>query len=65
METEGSSSHLFDNNVCCVCFRTYEVDLEEDTWVKCVCQCWIHEDCYSEVVMDKHGRELICPYCVV
>ena len=69
METEGSSSHLFDdNNVCCVCFRTYEEDLEEETgflWVKCVCQRWIHEDCYSEVVMDKHGRELICPYCVV
>ena len=55
-------------NVCCVCFRTYEEDLEEETgllWVKCVCKCWIHEDCYSEVVMDKQGRELICPYCVV
>ena len=32
METEGSSFHLFDdNNVCCVCFRTNEGDLEEDT----------------------------------
>ena len=55
-------------NVCCVWFRTYEEDLKEETgllWVKCVCKRWIHEDCYSEVVMDKQGRELICPYCVV
>ena len=67
METEGSSANI-DSNVCCVCFRTYEEDQEEETgfsWVKCVCQRWVHEDCYSEVVMDKHGRELICPYCVV
>ena len=55
-------------NACCKCFRKYEEDLEEETrllWVKCVCERWIHEDCYSEVVMDKQGRELICPYCVV
>ena len=54
-------------NICCVRFRTYE-DQEEETgfsWVKYMCQRWIHEDCYSEVVMDKHRRELICPYCVV
>ena len=69
MVSEGSSSTLLDDsNVCCVCFRTYEEDQEEETgflWVKCVCQRWIHEDCYSEVVMDKNGRELICPYCVL
>ena len=64
---KGSSDANIDSNVCCVCFRTYE-DQEEETgfsWIKCACQRWIHEDCYSEVVMDKHGRELICPYCVV
>ena len=66
--SKGSSDANIDSNVCCVCFRTYEEDQEEETgfsWIKCACQRWIHEDCYSEVVMDKHGRELICPYCVV
>ena len=46
----------------------YEEDQAEDTgfqWVKCVCQRWIHEDCITEVLTDKHGRELICPYCVL
>jgi len=57
-----------NSNQCCVCFRTYEEDQAEDTgfqWVKCVCQRWVHEDCYSEVLTDKFGRELICPYCVL
>ena len=54
------------NNQCCVCFRTYEDDQLEQTglqWVQCVCKRWVHEDCY-EVLTDKDGRELICPYCV-
>lgn len=57
-----------DDNQCCVCFRTYEEDKIEETgfiWVRCVCGRWVHEDCYSEAVMDKNGRELICPYCVL
>ena len=33
-------------------------------WVQCVCKRWVHEDCYEEVLTDKNGRELICPYCV-
>ena len=51
-----------DQNQCCVCFRTYEEDVLEETefnWIKCVCERWVHEDCISEVVMDKNGRELI------
>ena len=55
------------NNQCCVCFRTYEDDQLEQTglqWVQCVCKRWVHEDCYDEVLTDKDGRELICPYCV-
>ena len=55
-------------NQCCVCFRTYEEDLTEQTgfqWVQCVCKRWVHEDCYEEVLTDKNGRELICPYCVL
>ena len=56
-----------DQNQCCMCFRTYEEDVLEETefnWIKCVCERWVHEDCISEVVMDKNGRELICPYCI-
>ena len=55
------------NNQCCVCFRTYEEDQLEQTglqWVQCVCKRWVHEDCYDELLTDKNGRELICPYCV-
>ena len=57
----------FDPNQCCVCFRTYEEDVLEETefnWIKCVCERWVHEDCINEIIMDKNGRELICPYCV-
>jgi len=56
------------SNQRCVCFRSYEEDLAEETgfeWVKCVCQRWIHEDCVTEVLTDKHGGELICPFCVL
>ena len=55
------------DNQCCVCFRTYEEDQLEQTglqWVQCVCKRWVHEDCYDEILTDKNGRELICPYCV-
>ena len=63
----NKSGLIENNNQCCVCFRTYEEDQYEETgfpWVKCACQRWVHEDCYSEVLTDKHGREVICPYCV-
>ena len=65
MNLEMVSTDL-DQNQCCVCFRTYEDVLEETefNWIKCVCERWVHEDCISEVVMDKNGRELICPYRV-
>ena len=55
------------DNQCCVCFRTYEEDQLEQTglqWVQCVCKRWVHEDCYDEILTDKNGRELICPYCI-
>ena len=66
MNLEMVSTDL-DQNQCCMCFRTYEEDVLEETefnWIKSVCERWVHEDCISEVVMDKNGRELICPYCV-
>ena len=58
----------FDENQCCVCFRTYEEDQLEETgllWVQCVCKRWIHEDYYEDVLTDKNGREIICPYRVM
>ena len=54
----------FDENQCSICFRTYEEDVLEETELSCVCKRWVHEDCVTEVVMDKNGRELLCPYCV-
>ena len=65
--TRPVASTDFDQNQCCICFRTYEEDVLEKTefnWVKCVCERWVHEDCVSEIVLDKNGRKLICPYCV-
>ena len=65
---DNTTTDDYDDNQCCVYFRTYEEDQIEETgflWVRCVCGRWVHEDCYSEVVMDKNGRELICPYCVL
>ena len=50
-----------DSNQCCVCLEMYDGTTE---WVQCVCQRWLHEDCYSDVILDKYGRELLCPFCV-
>ena len=52
-----------DSNQCCVCLEFYNED-EETEWVQYVCKRWLHEDCYTEVVMDKYGQELLCPFCV-
>ena len=65
---DGTVNTADDGNQGCVCFRTYEEDQIEEAgflWVQCVCGRWLHEDCYSKVAMDKYGRELICPYCVL
>ena len=51
------------SNQCCVCFEFYDEE-EESEWVQCACKKWLHEDCYTEVVVDKYGRELLCPFCV-
>ena len=51
-----------DSNQCCVCFEMYDNTTE---WVQCVCQRWLHEEFYTDIVLDKYGRELLCPFCVV
>ena len=69
-ESDADDTEMYstlNTNQCCVCFRTYEEDKFEQTglqWVQCVCKRWVHEECYEEVLTDKNGRELICPYCV-
>ena len=50
-------------NVCCVCFQSYQGDLEDSDWLQCACNRWLHEDCITDVVLDVRGRELFCPYC--
>ena len=41
-------------NVVYACFEFYDED-EETEWVQYVCKRWLHEDCYTEVVVDKYG----------
>ena len=38
---DGEESDCFDENQCCVCFRTYKDDMVEDTgldWLQCACK---------------------------
>ena len=50
-----------DSNQCCVYFEFYDED-EETEWVQCVCKRWLHEDCYTEVVVDENYYALfVCP----
>jgi len=43
-----------DSNQCYACFEFYDQD-EDTKWVQHVCKRWLHEDCYSEIVVDKYG----------
>ena len=55
-------------NECCICFRTFANDEREETgleWMECACTRWQHEDCIYYDVVGSHGKELLCPYCVV
>jgi len=58
-----NDSSMESSNQCSECFHTYEEDQAEAEigfeWVKCVCQRWAHEDCVTEALTDKHGRDLI------
>ena len=67
--TEGINSSDIDSNQCCVCFRTYEDDIDEGTgleWVECSCKRWLHEECIDyEIECGGDGQELLCPFCCV
>ena len=58
--SQGSTSMASDDgqNECCVCFELYRDDDETDDWLQCACKRWLHEDCISDIVHDKFGREL-------
>ena len=64
-----SSSTEIDANECCICFRTFDEDIMEETgldWVECVCGRWVHEDCITyNIIKNASGRELLCPFCCV
>ena len=54
-----------NENECCVCFGTYEKDVEEGNgreWLNCTCGRWLHDDCVSNVV-DLEEDATICPVC--
>jgi hypothetical protein len=59
----------FDENQCCVCFRTYEEDVVEDTgldWLQCACKRWLHEECIDyDIGHDADNNDLLCPFCCV
>lgn len=67
--THDENSDSFDENQCCVCFRTYEEDVVEDTgldWLQCACKRWLHEECIDyDIGHDADGNDLLCPFCCV
>ena len=64
--TKGSSSPRIASsnglNECCVCFEMYRGDGEVNGWLQCACGRWLHKECITDIVNDKFGRELFCPY---
>jgi len=66
---KGSSSPRIASsdgqNECCVCFEMYRGDHEVNDWLQCACGRWLHEECITDIVHDKFGRELYCPYCLL
>ena len=51
-----------DDSECeCTCYGAYCQDEEE--WVRCACNRWLHERCMEEVFLDDQGQERFCPFC--
>ena len=67
--SRDKNSDSFDENQCCVCFRTYEDDVIEDTcldWLQCACKRWLHEECIDyDIGHNADGYDLLCPFCCV
>ena len=67
--TKGSSSPRIASsdgqNECCVCFEMYRGEDEVNDRLQCVCSRCLHEECITDIVHGKFGRELFCPYCLL
>ena len=62
-----TSSSSSDDNVCCMCFGTYDDDILEGAgteWISCACGRWLHEDCCEDCITDQDGQDRLCPFCV-
>ena len=60
------TSRDFDVNQCAICFQSFFDDEEGEEWIECVCGRWVHENCLEyDIVVDTHGREKLCPSCVM
>ncbi len=65
--TEKQQAEDVDTNVCCVCFTTYEEDVQEQSgqdWLACACGRWLHEDCAEDCIRDESGNDRLCPLCI-
>ena len=63
---KASTSRDFDVNQCAICFQSFFEDDEGEEWIECVCGRWVHENCIEyDIVVDTHGRERLCPSCVM
>ena len=52
-----------NSNFCCVCFGSYEEDIDTDReWLECCCGRWLHDDCIDEEDVDNSCNKL-CPFC--
>ena len=51
---------------CAICFQSFFDDEEGEEWIECACGQWVHENCIEyDIVVDTHGRERLCPSCVM
>jgi len=66
-EVADKDDEVIDPNTCCMCFVNYEDDVLEGAgaqWIYCKCGRWVHEDCVEETVLDSHGEQRFCTFCV-
>ena len=57
------SAETIHTDLCCVCFGTYDEDIETGReWLECCCGRWIHEECIDDVDVDNTINK-VCPLC--
>ena len=60
LNDEGGSES--EDCVCAFCYGMFGEDDEE--WVKCACDRWLHERCMEDLYVDANGEEHFCPFCI-